>query len=63
VVPIFLHGLGKTLPRGAWIPVPFFVDVVVGEPLFGIDDHRAFTAELADRIRRLDDEVHQPEWS
>lgn len=63
VVPIFLHGLGKTLPRGAWIPVPFFVDVVVGEPLFGIDDHRAFTAELADRIRRLGDEVHEPEWS
>jgi len=63
VVPVFLHGLGKSLPRGAFIPVPFFVDVVVGEPLFGIDDHHAFMDDLGRRIEALDVEVDQPEWT
>ena len=62
MVPVFLHGLGKTLPRGAFLPVPFFVDVVVGEPLFGTDDHRAFIKDLSGRIKDLGDEVQQPEW-
>jgi 1-acyl-sn-glycerol-3-phosphate acyltransferase len=63
VVPVFLHGLGKTLPRGAWLPVPFFVDVVVGEAMYGRDDHRGFVAELEAAIRALGDEIYRAEWS
>ena len=53
VVPVFMHGLGKTLPRGAIVPVPFFCDVFVGEALFGADDHRAFMRLFTERMQAL----------
>lgn len=67
VVPVFLHGLGKALPKGAVIPVPFFCDVAVGEPIRcgegpWADDRRAFLDELTRRMRDLRAEANPAEW-
>ena len=61
-MPVFLHGLGKSLPRGSLLPVPFFCDVFVGEPLHGQPDTHAFMDELAARMAALAGEGSFPPW-
>jgi len=62
VFPVFLHGLGKVLPRGELVPVPFFVDVFVGEPMRWSGDKAAFMADLDRRIRDLAAEGKFAAW-
>jgi len=62
VVPIFMHGLGKALPKGEAILVPFFIDVFVGEPLTGSRDREAFMTILRARMDALAAEGHFPAW-
>lgn len=60
VVPIALHGLGRALPRGGSMIVPFNCDVVIGEPLEPGDScdefmtalHGALESQLAACITR-----------
>ncbi|HYP04528.1 MAG TPA: lysophospholipid acyltransferase family protein [Cyanobium sp.] len=61
-IPVFLHGLGKALPRGEALLVPFFCDVVVGDPFRWNGDRRAFMAELQQRMTSLAAELAPPEW-
>ena len=53
VTPIFLHGLGKALPKDDPILVPFFCDVFVGDAMQGLDDQVAFMLDLEGRMRAL----------
>jgi 1-acyl-sn-glycerol-3-phosphate acyltransferase len=62
VVPVFLHGLGKALPRGAFWPVPFFCDVFVGEPVPWTGERKAFVAALREAIEALAAEDRLPAW-
>ncbi|MFM1943964.1 MAG: hypothetical protein RI897_2946 [Verrucomicrobiota bacterium] len=60
--PVFLHGLGKALPRGEAILVPFFCDVFVGEAMGWGDDRAAFMEGLEQRMAGLAAEGRFPEW-
>jgi 1-acyl-sn-glycerol-3-phosphate acyltransferase len=62
VMPIFMHGLGKALPKGSALLVPFNCLVSVGEPLYGKESHDAFVAELEGRLTGLAAEEKLPVW-
>jgi 1-acyl-sn-glycerol-3-phosphate acyltransferase len=63
VVPVFLHGLGKALPRGEALLVPFFCDVFVGEPIHWHGDKQGFMRELDLRMHALADEGKFTPWT
>ncbi len=46
VVPIYLNGLGKALPKCEGLLVPFFIDVFVGKTVSFHGDRGAFLSEL-----------------
>jgi 1-acyl-sn-glycerol-3-phosphate acyltransferase len=62
VVPVFLHGLGKSLPKDQVVPVPYFCDVFAGEPLHWSGDRTRFMARLEAAIRELPQGAHLPNW-
>lgn len=57
VIPVFLHGLGKAMPKGTLIPVPFFVSVGIGRALYGDVDKARFMAALRERFGLLKLEI------
>lgn len=62
VVPVYLHGLGKVLPKGDWLPVPFFVDGFVGEAIFGTAERRQFMNALGSAFNALVTEGQFAPW-
>ncbi len=62
VIPIFLHGLGKALPRGTFLPVPFFCDVFVGEPISWCGDRKLYVEDLKTRLQALAAEGKFAAW-
>jgi len=64
IVPIFLHGLGKALPKGSFLLVPFFCDAFVGEAFTwnATPGMTEFMATLDARMRALAAEGHFPAW-
>jgi len=62
VVPVFTHGLGKALPKGEWVIVPFFVDIFVGEPLRFEGDRAAYMQHFRDAMNALASEEKHSDW-
>lgn len=62
VLPIFFHGLGKALPRGEALLVPFFLDVYVGRPLHWSGNKADFMEQLTRQMRGLAAEGNFPAW-
>jgi len=55
VVPIYIYGAGKALPKGEALFVPFIIDVNIGEALYFEDeDNKSFTARLEKSIKELE---------
>lgn len=62
VTPIYLHGLGKALPKGEWLPIPFFADVFIGESLNWLDKRGPTMQALEQAFAALEREGSFLEW-
>ncbi len=62
IVPVFLHGLGKALPKGEALLVPFFCDVLIGEPLYWAGSKSRLMQLLTERFQTLASDGNFPVW-
>ncbi|MBD0337365.1 MAG: 1-acyl-sn-glycerol-3-phosphate acyltransferase [Cyanobacteria bacterium Co-bin13] len=53
IVPIFLQGLGKALPKGASLLVPFLCWAYVGKPLYWSGQKQTFLEQLTAQVQAL----------
>ena len=60
--PIYMHGLGKTLPKGDALFVPFFCDVVFSEPLSYEAQGDDFYETVKARFVGMQESVKLPKW-
>ena len=53
ITPVFMRGLGKALPRGEALFVPFNCDVIIGEPLALSSDANEFVTLMRSTFQTL----------
>jgi len=53
VTPVMMHGLGKALPRGEALLVPFNSDVIIGQPFYVGDDVEQFLRYMEETYEEL----------
>ncbi len=53
VIPIFMKGMGKSLPKGEMILIPFFCDIVIGEPVSFSGNKEEITLQLKNAVLGL----------
>lgn len=62
VTPIFLHGLGKALPKGESLLVPFFCDVFVGDPISWTGERESLMLDIDQNMKKLANHGHFDAW-
>ena len=62
VTPVFLQGLGKCLPKGEGMFVPFICDVVVGEAMCRQGDAQGFVSKLEQKVHDLAKDITSTPW-
>lgn len=62
VIPVWLQGAGRVLPKGAFIPVPMNCCVLVGEPLHWTGERQVFMNSLKDALAALGAEAPPLKW-
>lgn len=62
IIPVFLHGLGKALPKGEAVLVPFFCDVFIGPAMHWTGDRHTFMNALETSMKILAEEGHVSPW-
>lgn len=62
ITPVFMHGLGKALPKDDFLLVPFFCDMFVGEAFCWKGERKAFMEELNARFKTLAAEKQFAPW-
>lgn len=55
VVPVYLVNMGRSLPKGQFIPVPLFCEVRIGQPQKITGSRREILAQLEAAVQRLKD--------
>ncbi len=62
IVPVFLHGLGKVMPKGEAILVPFFCDIFVGDKIYFDNDRMSIMERLESSMAALAAEGQFAAW-
>ncbi|SNY61338.1 lysophospholipid acyltransferase family protein [Enterobacter sp. CC120223-11] len=57
IIPVYMHGLDRSMGKGQKIPVPFFIDIFIDEPLFYDADKVTFKQSLFTRFVTLQQQV------
>jgi 1-acyl-sn-glycerol-3-phosphate acyltransferase len=62
VTPVFMHGFGKSLPRGEALLVPFICDLFIGDTIRWTGDRDSFMDHLNGAMRSLAEEAGVCTW-
>ncbi|MEQ0227119.1 lysophospholipid acyltransferase family protein [Klebsiella sp. CN_Kp091] len=57
IIPVYMHGLERSMGKRQKIPVPFFIDIFIDEPLFYDADKVTFKQSLFTRFVTLQQQV------
>lgn len=53
IIPVYMHGLDRSMGKGQKVPVPFFIDIYIDNPIFYEADKVSFKNTLLNRFIAL----------